>query len=154
MSEENTMNGEPRPCSAPEFAQFDFWLGEWDLTWGDEGRGTNSITKILDGCVVREQFDGRPSIEFQGISLSTYDIRTAKWRQTWVDNSGGYLDFTGEFTDGKMVLSRQALVDGKPVKQRMVWYNIHSNELDWDWQRSDDDGETWQTLWQIHYRRK
>ncbi len=23
--------------------QFDFWLGEWDATWGDGDQGTNSV---------------------------------------------------------------------------------------------------------------
>ena len=50
----------PMPCSAPEARQFDFWLGEWDLTWGKDGRGKNVITSIYDGCVIQERFDGRP----------------------------------------------------------------------------------------------
>ena len=31
-----------------------------------------------------------------------------KWKQTWVDNEGGYLDFVGESKDGQMILSREA----------------------------------------------
>jgi hypothetical protein len=46
----------PRPCSAPEHRQFDFWLGEWQVT-GPSGKvaGTNSIrwTVVFDGTYRR-----------------------------------------------------------------------------------------------------
>ena len=30
---------------------------------------------------------------------------------------------------------------------------IERDSLDWSWQRSDDDGETWTSLWEIEYSR-
>jgi len=139
---------------ASELRQFDFWLGEWDLTWGEDGRGTNVITAVLDQRVIQEQFDGRPATPLQGLSVSTYNMQLGKWQQTWVDNSGSYLDFVGEFAAGKMILSREATLAGQPILQRMVWYNIAEQSLDWNWERSTDDGETWQIMWHIHYQRK
>jgi hypothetical protein len=136
-----------------EARQFDFWLGEWDLTWGEGERGTNHISLILDGMVIQEEFDG-PSISLKGLSVSTFNTRLGQWQQTWVDNSGGYLDFSGGFADGKMILSREADVEGKPIMQRMVFYNIAEDELDWNWERSGDGGETWQLVWHIHYQRR
>ena len=143
-----------KPCSAPEARQFDFWLGEWDLSWAENGQGTNLIESIFGGCVIQEMFDGRPSIELQGMSVSAYNQNSGKWQQTWVDNNGTYLDFIGEFKDGAMILRREAVVDDQPVHQRMVWYNISENELDWNWDRSNDGGQSWQTVWHIHYVRK
>ena len=90
----------------------------------------------------------------KGISLSTYNAALGKWQQTWVDNSGSYLDLVGEYKNGEMILSRDAVVQDKAIKQRMVFYNISENELDWNWERSDDDGENWQVMWKIHYKRK
>jgi len=90
----------------------------------------------------------------QGLSVSTYNMQLGKWQQTWVDNSGSYLDFVGEFAAGKMILSREATLAGQPILQRMVWYNIAEQSLDWNWERSTDDGETWQIMWHIHYQRK
>ncbi len=142
------------PCVHPDARQFDFWLGEWDLTWGEDGRGTNRITAILDGCVIQEEFDGTPTAPFRGLSVSSYNTAQEKWQQTWVDNNGGYLDFAGGFADGKMILSRKAVIEGKPVRQRMVWYNIAEDELDWNWERADESSEDWQIVWQIHYQRK
>jgi hypothetical protein len=139
---------------APEARQFDFWIGEWDLAWGENGHGTNSIIPILDGYVIQENFDGRPAIPLQGLSVSTYTPSLGQWQQTWVDNSGTYLDFVGGLEDGRMVLSRTVTVGGKAIRQRMVWFNIAAGSLDWNWERSDDGGQTWQVLWAIRYTRK
>lgn len=147
------------PCSVPEQKQFDFWVGEWDLTWpnqsgGEPGHGTNSIQRELDGCVIEENFSGRTSMPLRGMSISTFDTRSNKWKQTWVDNEGSYLDFVGEFKDGQMLLQREAAKpDGTKVLQRMEYKNITPNEFDWGWERSEDGGKTWQVLWPIHYKR-
>ena len=136
--------------------QFDFWLGEWDLTWADNGRGHNSISKILGDRVIREKFTTLQDDEvppFQGMSVSIYNEAENQWKQTWVDNQGNYLDFIGGFAHDKMMLIRDAVVDDKPIKQRMVWYNIQPDAFDWAWERSEDQGDTWQTLWLIHYVR-
>ena len=148
------------PCSAPQQKQFDFWLGTWDLTWPGEkqnetGHGTNTIGRILDDCVVHESFSGGDTMHLRGNSVSSFDVRSGKWKQTWVDNEGGYLDFVGEFNGSQMILSREATrEDGSTVKQRMVWKNIRADELDWGWESSKDGGKTWQVLWPIHYKRK
>ena len=142
------------PCSRPEASQFDFWIGEWDLSWGEDGAGSNSVSKALDGCVVVEEFDGTPSIALRGTSVSTFDARAGVWKQTWVDNQGGYLDFTGGFADGRMVLQRTAERDGEEFLQRMVWYDIEPDALDWNWERSTDGGETWDVQWRIRYERR
>ena len=143
-----------KPCEQEEARQFDFWLGDWNLTWENDGKGTNRITKKLDGCVIHENFDGTPAISLKSISVSTFDVQSGQWKQTWVDNWGGYLDLVGGMVDGKMILARDTIIEGKPVKQRMVFYNIAEDELDWNWERSDDNGETWKVLWKIHYERK
>jgi hypothetical protein len=155
---------EESPCSSPEAAQFDFWLGEWELAsrmrtgpgeedW-QEGTASNRIEKTLDGCVILENFDGRPATELIGMSVSTWNSRLGKWQQTWVDNQGGYLDFVGRFKDGRMVLSRETVRDGKKILQRMVFDNITENSLDWAWQSSEDEGKSWKLLWHLHYTRK
>jgi len=140
-----------------ENREFDFWIGEWDLTWAENGRGRNVITKILDGKVVQEQFasvpaDGSPDLV--GMSVSVYNAQMAQWQQTWVDNQGSYLDFVGGMVDDKMILSRQAVVNGEPVQQRMVWADIEPDSINWRWERSSDEVVTWQVVWAINYRRK
>lgn len=148
------------PCTLSQQKQLEFWVGDWDLTWpgqkaGETGHGTNSIKRIMDGCVVQENFSGGDSLHLRGTSFSTFDARSGHWKQTWVDNEGGYLDFVGDFKDGQMILQREALrSDGAHILQRMVWKNISANELDWSWEASKDGGKTWQVNWPIHYKRR
>jgi hypothetical protein len=149
----------PTPCEGMEQKQFDFWIGEWDLTWpgekpGEVGHGTNSIRRIMDGCIVQENFSGGESMHLRGTSVSVFDINSGRWKQTWVDNEGGYLDFVGDFKNGHMILQRETIRNGAKILQRMVWKNISSNEMDWSWEASSDGGKTWQVNWPIHYKRK
>jgi hypothetical protein len=156
-------NQQQRPCDTPAGQQFDFWLGEWELTWpaeqwggqkGDISKGTNSVTKILDDCIIQENFK-YPDGEFNGTSLSVYNAVKRIWQQTWVDNNGGYLVFTGEFIDSRMELRTEVReTNDKQIVSRMVFKNITESSIDWDWQRSEDNGKTWQDVWNIHYERK
>jgi hypothetical protein len=143
-------------CDSPEARQFDFWVGEWDLAYVENGKaGTshNRVTKILDGCVLLEEFSGAPSSRLDGRSVSTFDRATRQWKQTWVDNTASYLDFTGGWTEGRMVLTREAEITGRKFLQRMVYEDIRAEGLKWLWQRSDDGGKTWTTGWEIAYKR-
>ena len=133
----------------------DFWLGAWDVTWDGGGRGTNTIRRILDDRVIEESFDGRdPESVLLGRSLSVLDARDGRWRQTWVDSSGAYLDLVGVEVDGRITFQRDAVVDGVPVVQRMVWLDVTPDAMRWQWQRSADGGSTWQVAWEIAYRRR
>jgi len=147
----------PQPCSAAEFRQFDFWVGEWDLTWtsrdGQEKHGVNRTTRMFGPCAIREEFSADNGA-LSGTSLSVYVPTERKWKQTWVDDSGAYLDFTGTFTDGRMILGRSARRGGSAFLQRMQWYNITPDSLDWNWERSDDNGTSWVVMWKIHYTRR
>src|SRR5918996_1555494 len=47
----------PAPCAAPEYRQFDFWLGDWNV-YNPAGAlvGTNRVTREFDGCVLQEHW--------------------------------------------------------------------------------------------------
>jgi hypothetical protein len=159
FSQQSSTSAPPNPCLLPEQKQLEFWVGEWDLTWpgakeGEIGHGINRVQRALDGCVVEENFSAETSGHLRGRSVSIFDARSNKWKQTWVDNEGGYLDFSGRWKDGEMVLSRETSRNGKAISQRMVFKHITPNEFDWSWESSSDAGKTWQVNWPIHYKRK
>jgi hypothetical protein len=147
-----------QPNVSAESQQFDFWLGDWDVTWAGGGRGRNRVTRILDGQVIQEEFTAfaaSPNTKpFLGLSVSVYVPAIAAWRQTWVDNTGNYMEFIGGFADGKLTLSMERTINGRPASYRMVFYNIAKQSLDWDWQCSEDTGQSWRLLWRIHYQRR
>ncbi len=133
--------------------QFDFWIGDWNLSWGEGQHGVNRIRSILDNKVIQENFEGEGEPPLIGLSVSVYNPIEQKWRQTWVDNQGSYLDFVGEWLGDKMILQRHAVVEDQRVLQRMVWYNIEADRFEWNWERSSDEGQTWKVIWQIDYKR-
>lgn len=150
-------------CAAPEARQFDFWVGSWEATGrmrtGDGWRDTpaaNEIRAILGGCVIEERFRMAATGGLEGMSVSVYDRNARAWRQTWVDNQGGYLAFRGGMTDGRMILSTPPFVQasGDTVVSRMVFRDIAADRFVWDWERSTDGGRTWQLNWTLEYRRR
>jgi hypothetical protein len=148
-----------KPCSAPEASQFDFWIGDWNLTWSDSLHGSNRVEKLFGNCTVHENFSD-PRLNYLGQSWSVYNPTTKIWQQTWIDNMGGYIDLTGGMRGDSMVLTTAE--KNVPVKfspsgkliSRMVFYNIKSDSFDWSWEASTDSGESWKPNWKIHYLRK
>ncbi|MEZ4810667.1 MAG: hypothetical protein R2819_09930 [Allomuricauda sp.] len=140
----------------------DFWVGDWEASWdngdGTIGHGTNKIERILDGTVIRENFeilDGQNK-GFKGTSISVYQARAKKWRQSWADNQGGFFCFNGDLEGDRKTFQTEIFEtkDGKKVTQRMVFHNITEDSMIWDWELSNDSGETWTLNWQINYKRK
>lgn len=154
------------PCRSPEARQFDFWLGDWDLTGrirtqpdADEWQGTrstNTIRSTMDGCVVLESFENLEAGQWTGMSVSVWNPRTREWQQTWVDSQGSYIPLRGEFRDGKMTLTTppRSLPGGGTGMNRMVFHDITTDSLIWDWELSRDGGQTWEAMWSITYRRR
>jgi len=148
-----------KPCAAAQSSQFDFWVGEWNLTWADSLHGTNRIEKMFGNCTIHENFKD-PKLNYLGQSWSVYNSNYNEWQQTWVDNAGGYIALTGGMQGDSMVLTtaeRKVPVNISPTGKminRMVYYNIKKDSFDWTWEASTDGGVTWKPGWKIHYERK
>lgn len=137
---------------------FDFWVGDWNLEWinadGSKSYGTNKIEKTLDGKVIQENFR-YPKGGAKGISISVYNTKQKTWHQAWADNGGSYYDFEGAVDGEKRIFkTKEKEVNGTKVTQRMVFYNIQTNSMSWDWELTKDDGKSWQLQWRIFYTRK
>lgn len=148
----------PPPCSSAEFHQMDFWLGTWDARYTNDANrppdGQNIITREYGGCVIQEAFDGGPAAQgLIGHSVSTYHTPFGKWRQTWVDNQGGYFALTGGPVGDDFVLENTRLSDSAPY-MRMLYEEITANSFTWRWQQSTDAGATWSDQWVIYYTRR
>lgn len=143
------------PCASAEFHQMDFWLGSWDARWEASpnmpaGAGTNVVTRDFGGCVIHEHFDGAG---MHGESWSLYQARAGMWRQTWVDDQGGYFALRGGADGDDFVLTVYSIANNAPV-QRMVFEDIAPASFTWRWQSSPDAGGTWTDAWVIHYVRR
>lgn len=135
-------------------SELDFWLGSWTVTW-DGGAGTNRLERILDGHVIEERFDGAgdDGSTLTGRSWSVFEPARKLWRQTWVDDQGGYLDLVGARVEGWFAFVREAPERGEHARQRMVFREVEADRFRWTWELSLDGGATWEARWEIAYRR-
>ena len=139
---------------------YDFWIGEWELSWTDKEnntvKGYNKIERVLSGQIIQENFstlEKIDSLRFVGKSWTAYNPVSKTWKQTWVDNSGAYLDFTGFIEGDKKGFKRSFLnPKGKKIYQRMIFFRIEDDSFIWEWQNSKDEKD-WKLLWKIHYRK-
>jgi hypothetical protein len=143
------------PCSDAAHRQFDFWVGTWVVhnRANKQLAGTNTVTRLLDGCVVQEHWSGVHG--GRGTSLNTYDAASKRWHQTWVDNQGGLLVLDGAFTGGAMVLSGTMTgQDGKPVLHRITWTPLPGGAVRQEWVSSQDGGHHWSVVFDGIYTRR
>jgi len=142
-----------RPVDVPDRGQFAFWVGSWQVRQlaGAEVDGTNEVGWALDGTVLWEQFSAG-SDPFTGWSFSV-PLAGHGWVQTWVDNTGAYLDFVGGWCGDRMVLERSTGA-AAPARQRMTWHSITDRGFVWDWAARSDPATDWELTWQLRYDRR
>ena len=92
----------------PEHRQFDFWLGDWQVTRRDGVlAGINRIALEYGGCVIHERYATGKG--YSGESLNVYDATRKVWHQTRVDSNGLLLTLEGP-------LGRQGHGHGRPFR--------------------------------------
>jgi len=151
-------------CNSAEHRQLDFWLGDWNVVVHAratpegpfaDATGHQHVETVLGGCAIAEHFSAAgPQQPWAGKSYSSWQPNAGKWRQTWVDDSGGYLAFTGGVENGEMTLYGEPReVNGKAFQMRMVFKDVTPRALRWEWQRSEDGWKTSAVMMRIDYTR-
>ncbi len=134
----------PPACTAPEFRQFDFWLGKWNVTNPRLGRqvGTSEVTRVSGGCAIREEW--RSSNGVHGMSINYYDAADRKWHQDWVGSDGTILHLRGDFTGKAMILSSESnTAQNHTPLNRISWTLLDAGKVKQEWASSSDNGATW-----------
>jgi len=136
------------PCrSAPEYRQFDYWLGEWDVEVSGGPTATSSIQLILDQCVVFENYTAG---NYTGKSFSSWVAADKEWKQHYVDSGGTSSEWSGHLENGRMVfLSRNPT-----GLQRMTYSKEGPDRVRQLIEASSDDGKTWSTSFDGMYVRR
>lgn len=99
-----TAQNKPCNCCTEKHTEFDFWLGNWEVTNPDVTlAGKNSISKIQDNCVLLEQWISAKG-NYTGTSHNFYNFKTKQWEQIWIDNQGGNLHMKGNRIGNQMIL--------------------------------------------------
>jgi hypothetical protein len=135
------------PCTAPEYRQFDFWVGDWEVFDIDHPASPVAraqVDRILDGCVLRENYEGTDG--HRGQSFSIYDKSRGVWHQSWVTNRGELLVIEGKLEGDEMVLSGvDRTTDGKERRIGGTWKPVNGGVRETA-KTSTDGGKTW-VLW-------
>ena len=132
-----------KPCAAPQYRQFDFWLGSWDVTEKGKAAGTNRIESILGGCALHESWQGAGGS--RGNSINFYDAPRGLWHQTWIDAAGNGLVLEGRYENGAMRLEgkRPGAAPGTTDLHRITWTPLADGKVRQLWETSSDNGKTW-----------
>jgi hypothetical protein len=136
----------PPPPPPPEAHQFDFWIGEWEVT-GPKGRiaGTNRIEAIAKGRGLLENWTSAGGGD--GKSLNTYNPTKKQWQQFWVGADGSVLELSGGLdAKGNMVLA--------DATNRITWTPNADGSVRQLWESTKDGGKTWTIAFDGTYRKK
>ena len=141
-------------CDAPEYRQFDFWIGEWNVIDQSTGKqaGTSRIEKRLNGCVIYESWTGTDG--FLGHSFNMYNRDAKKWQQVWMDSRGQRINFTGDLKADGMHYEGPFRSGEKQVLARMKFLKLPEGQVRQLWEQSADNGKSWQVLFDGRYIRK
>jgi hypothetical protein len=144
----------PQPtCDAAEHRQFDFWVGEWDVTVRGQPAGTSVITLEEKGCMIREQWTAARG--GTGQSMNFYDRTDGKWHQVWIASNGSVLRLSGGLENGSLAYAAEAKrPDGTKVLHRLVFTPNPDGTVRQHWTSSTDDGKTWTDAFDGLYRKR
>lgn len=147
----------PRPpaCETAEHRQLDFWVGSWDVypTGTDRMVARSLIERRYAGCAIRENW--MPMQGQGGGSFSAWRPESRQWRQTWVDSSGGWVEFTGGIVNGAMVLTgnwRGVNGPGQDGLVRVTYSREAGGAVRQHGEVSTDGGTTWAPSFDFTYR--
>ena len=143
------------PCNHMDgFGDFDFWVGEWEVHGGNgQFAGTNKIEKVERGCVLLEQWTSGTG--GTGTSINYLDGATGEWVQVWNAEGGTQINIRGGLTDDGMLLVGHVhyLSNGETAPFRGLWTLLEDGRVRQYFERSPDDGDTWEPWFEGFYTR-
>lgn len=144
----------PAPPAPPaESSQFDFWLGDWEVT-AKNGNvvGHSRVEKIASGWGVLESWE---SARFPGKSINAWNPAQRCWQQFWVGSGGAILELRGGLdAQGRMVITGQSPAPQGGTRLNRITYTPNADgTVRQHWEISADGGVTWSTSFDGLYHR-
>lgn len=143
------------PCDGEGYHQFDFWIGDWDVTDPEsKPQGSNLITREESSCLLVEHWTSVG--EGTGQSYNFYNPDTKQWRQVWV-SSGSLIDYTGGLTEtGSMKL--EGTITGRTGKPSASftgeWTLNEDGSVTQHFEQYDPEADVWNDWFTGIYRKK
>jgi len=146
---------DPETCSAnKESRQFDYWLGEWNITYpGAPDGSTSKVYLELDKCLIIESWDGGKG--HTGENIFGYSFNDKSWHGMFADNQGRVHVFEGKVAQGSAeFLGPSRGPNGEAVLNRLKVVRLAPDKLEQTWEKSSDNGATWTALFRLEYSGK
>ena len=142
--------------SQPEYRQFDFWVGEWEVrNPNDVVVGNSVIELVVNDCLILENWTNSRGVT--GKSMNFYDLQDNKWHQLWMGSNGIPIRFVGEYNSERKSMDYTGKgigQNGAEVDFRFTFFHVSDNHVRQLWEQSADGGESWVTLFDGQYHRK
>lgn len=140
----------------PEYRQFDFWIGEWEVkNPNDVVVGNSRIEAAAGDCIILENWSSASG--YTGNSINYYNLFDQKWHQVWVGSDGIPIKFSGIYNQETNSLDYEGTGTGQGGVQlmyKLTFYHLTNDHVRQHWEQSSDNGETWTTIFDGHYHRK
>jgi len=142
----------------PESRQFDFLIGEWDVSatrYKEDGstlfqyKAGWSAKPLNEGRMVMDDFKAyTPTGEAISsyVTLRTYSEATRRWEMAGLSalQPAMSAQWHGEWKDGEMLLEASGKdPSGAMVQTRIRFHDIASDSFSWESRASRDEGKTW-----------
>lgn len=134
--------------------QFDFWLGEWSVTYpGAPNASSSTVSLELGKCVVMENWSGGKGHE--GMNIFAYSADDKHWHGMFADNEGRVHVFEGKVEGGSAeFLGPSSDADRKTELNRIRVKRVSSDRVEQTWEKSADNGALWKIVFRGEYSRK
>ena len=149
------MTAQAFPCAnTPGFADFDFWVGEWEVhTANGTLAGTNTISRQERGCVLVERWQNAGG--GTGMSINYLDMISNEWVQVWNAEGGTQINVRGGLTDAGMAMEGTIhyVNNGTTAPFKALWTPLPDGRVRQYFEQSNDGGETWVPWFEGFYTR-
>lgn len=151
----------PSTTAPREAAQFDFLIGQWELTVRPQASGlaqrihgtprllgTWKAWRAIDGWGIEDELrivDGSGNPLSLAHSLRVFDQTARRWSYTNLEvYRGRFTAGSATWENNRMVLSSRGTdAEGKAYQNRTRFYDIAPGAFKFQQDRSYDDGRTW-----------
>jgi len=146
---------------------FDFFRGDWrnqnrklkarlvGSTEWEAFEAVGSCRPMLGGMANVDDMRLIDGSDFEGMSIRIFDPETHLWSIWWADNRIYTITppVQGRFVDGVGIFRGTDQHDGQPIDVRFIWSGITPTSAKWEQAFSIDNGETWETNWEMFFTR-
>lgn len=155
------------PASSPH--DFDFLIGDWQVQhrrlvrrlagctdWQTFGGRARLIKVLDDQGTVDDNWIDLPGGAYHALTLRSFDPASREWAIWWLDHRFPHqLDapMRGHFSGGVGRFFADDQFEGRTIRVRFLWTGTASGSPRWEQAFSADGGASWETNWQMDFRR-